>query len=282
MGCGASLKPHSENSEYDQSKYEPKTIQELEGHLRICTELKNLRLNQRDGVELTHLPETFFDVCPHLEELNIYYQKLKTLPESVGILRNLEVIRIDRSPDFAGMPDSIGTLHSLASLDVKSAMFSSFPSSICKLKQLRKLSLTKCQIMLLPNTVGDLAETLHELTLDENPLVALPFTIGKLKNLKRLSLRSCDQLEKLPDSVGDLQELEFVFLTSCSKLTAGAWLQAMFQREEKLWYDIDANFHYNDLGPFSSPGRRLDLQGCVKIDVSSVPEKWRKITMGSR
>ncbi|MED6148293.1 hypothetical protein PIB30_051741 [Stylosanthes scabra] len=86
-----------------------------------------------------------------------------------------------------------------------------------KSRCLRLLAFQKCEILSLPDSIGELIH-LRYLNLSSTPIVTLPESLCKLYNLQTLKLRDCDKLEMLP-RVQDLVNLRHLDIrgTSCLK-----------------------------------------------------------------
>ena len=76
------------------------------------------------------------------------------------------------------------------------------PNSICMLKRLKSLNVTKCCCLgKFPENIGQL-ETLETLVLSATNIKHLSDNICMLKHLKSLKLDRCALLEKLPEDIG--------------------------------------------------------------------------------
>lgn len=104
------------------------------------------------------------------------------------------------------LPDSIGKLSSLLTLDLSENQLLVLPSTIGGLSSLTKLVLHSNRLTELPDTIGDLLSLVH-LDLSANNLVSLPATFGRLVRLEELDLSS-NRLSVLPDSIGSLASLK--------------------------------------------------------------------------
>jgi hypothetical protein len=105
------------------------------------------------------------------------WNKLTRLPESIGILSNLNVLYLDNN-ELTLLPESIG-----------------------QLVNLRRLWLNHNNLMSLPESIGRL-RALKELWVHCNQLTSLPDAIGRLKNLRALRFRG-NRLISLPESIMD-------------------------------------------------------------------------------
>ncbi|KAI7728015.1 hypothetical protein M8C21_006082 [Ambrosia artemisiifolia] len=104
------------------------------------------------------------------------------------------------------LPDSIGKLTSLITLDLSENSLVVMPSSIGNLSSLTKLDLHSNKIMELPESIGDLVNLIC-LDLHDNVLTSLPASLGRLTRLQELDLSS-NSLLFLPDSIGSLVSLQ--------------------------------------------------------------------------
>ncbi|KAG6594727.1 Plant intracellular Ras-group-related LRR protein 4, partial [Cucurbita argyrosperma subsp. sororia] len=103
------------------------------------------------------------------------------------------------------LPDTIGKLTSLVSLDLSENRLVALPEAIGALAQLEKLDLHANRISELPGPFTDLTSLVH-LDLRGNQLVSLPAAFGKLIHLEDIDLSS-NLLTSLPESIGNLVRL---------------------------------------------------------------------------
>ncbi|KAE9462815.1 hypothetical protein C3L33_05276, partial [Rhododendron williamsianum] len=104
------------------------------------------------------------------------------------------------------LPDEIGNLISLRTLNLAQTNLSNLPDGICNLTCLKDLSLEGNNVSILPSGIGRLT-SLEILLLSRNSLCTLPDTIGKLSCLKFLWVGN-NKLSHLPSEIGDLDSLE--------------------------------------------------------------------------
>lgn len=130
---------------------------------------------------------------------NKLMDQIDWLPDSIGKLSGL--ITLDLSENrIVALPIMIGALSSLTKLDLHSNLIAEFPDSIGDLSSLLYLDLRGNQLTTLPPTFGKLA-CLVELDLSSNRLSSLPDAIGNLPSLKKLNLETND-IEELPYTIG--------------------------------------------------------------------------------
>ncbi|KAE9462814.1 hypothetical protein C3L33_05278, partial [Rhododendron williamsianum] len=108
------------------------------------------------------------------------------------------------------LPDEIGNLISLRTLDLTQNNLSTLPDGICNLTCLKRLRLEENNVSNLPSGIGRLT-SLEGLFLSRNSLCTLPDTIGKLSCLKYLLVEN-NKLSHLPSEIGDLESLEKLVL----------------------------------------------------------------------
>ncbi|CAL9157577.1 plant intracellular Ras-group-related LRR protein 4 [Musa acuminata AAA Group] len=104
------------------------------------------------------------------------------------------------------LPDSIGKLSGLVTLDLSENRIVALPATIGSLFSLTRLDLHSNRISQVPDSIGDLCSLLF-LDLRGNNLTSLPSIFGKLVHLEELDLSS-NQLSSLPDAIGNLIRLK--------------------------------------------------------------------------
>ena len=118
----------------------------------------------------------------NIEKLNLFWCKLKSLPDEFTNLQKLE------------------------NLDLSWNKFQEFPKIICELTSLKNLDLRYCNLKSLPTEFAKL-QKLERLCLGWNKFQEFPKIICKITNLKEIDLQLCG-LEYLPNEFANLQNLE--------------------------------------------------------------------------
>ncbi len=180
--------------------------------LDIKIDIKNgkiLKLNLA-AVGMERVPKCLLDLSS-LENLNLSDNLFKELPNWIGELKSLRVLKIAKS-NLKKLPEGIESLQNLIKLNIQGNQLESLPNSIGNLKSLRILELYKNNLRALPESIGNLRK-LETLALYENKLINLHTNIGLLKNLKVLTI-SENMLYDLPPSIRQLQNLRFLTLDS--------------------------------------------------------------------
>lgn len=135
---------------------------------------------------------------------NKLMDQIEWLPDTVGKLSSL--ISLDLSENrIVALPATIGGLSSLTKLDLHANRISELPESIGDLLNLIYLDLRANQLSSLPATFGRLIR-LQELDLSSNQLYSLPELIGSLVSLRKLNVET-NNIEEIPHSIGRCSSL---------------------------------------------------------------------------
>ncbi|XP_035274749.1 leucine-rich repeat-containing protein 28-like isoform X2 [Anguilla anguilla] len=202
----------------------------------ICTARqerhKNLFLNYRN-LNIFPLELLKDEGLQFLERLYMKRNSLTTLPENLAQkLPNLIELYL-HSNNIVIVPEAIGNLAKLQSLDLSDNALQVICPEIGRLRSLRHLRLANNQLKFLPPEIGDLRELetldvsmnmlstlparLHQclslqcLTADRNCLRCLPRQLTQLHSLNELSM-AANSLASLPLDLGRSRELQFVFV----------------------------------------------------------------------
>ncbi len=145
--------------------------------------IKNLHSLKKLGLggnkSLSNFQE-WIDFLPPVVELNLYDNDIKELPESVGSLDSLKVLKLPNN------------------------QLTSLPESFKNLISLKKLDLSYNNFKELPEWIGSFS-SLEELNLESNNLKTLPESIASLSSLKILNIILNKEITKLPESIKLLQ-----------------------------------------------------------------------------
>jgi hypothetical protein len=105
------------------------------------------------------------------------------------------------------LPENIGDLTNLTTLDIGFCQAKRIPESIGNLRNLEILKVNDSNLTTLPESIGNLTN-LKELNLYMNKLTSLPETIGSLIDLRILNLSYNTRLREIPYSIGRLPNLK--------------------------------------------------------------------------
>lgn len=159
--------------------------------------------------ELENLPDSIGNLS-NLQYLNLAYNQLSSLPTSIGNLINLKNIELSNNQFLTSLPESIGNLSALEYFTSSETSLESLPESIGNLNNLHHLILFYNNITTLPESIGNLSN-LEYLNIQGNSLTSLPESIGRLNSLWHLDLHE-NKLTSLPSSITDLSNLEYLSL----------------------------------------------------------------------
>lgn len=145
---------------------------------------------------------------------------VKTIPDNIGLLTNLTSLELDGN-QITALPEKITTLVNLKHLNLNQNRFKSLPTVLSQFTQLERLSVNMNEL----NEIPDFITSLHNLTTVEfarNPLLKkIPQGILELPSLHMLRLdhtifgEIIDELEYTPDMPFKKQRLKKYF--ACRK-----------------------------------------------------------------
>ncbi|MFX1552849.1 MAG: leucine-rich repeat domain-containing protein [Promethearchaeota archaeon] len=202
--------------------------------------------------KITKLPD--FSYFKSLKTLNLKTNRLRNLPESIGLVKTLENLNL-RNNMLTHLPSSISSLSSLKSLDLHGNKltsieinlsasikelelgwnnFTTIPKEVQPLLFLEKLGMGGNKLVTLPEWIGSF-HSLKELELYDNKLCNIPDSLGNLNSLEKLNLRN-NQLSNLPSSMTKLKSLKFLNLSWNNFTTLPEWIGILSSLEVfNLW-----------------------------------------------
>ena len=130
------------------------------------------------------------------------------VPEWLGQLKALQSLDL-RSNQLTTLPDWLGRLKLLERLSVGDNKLASLPEALSQLTKLRVLGIWANELTELPDSLGTLTR-LKELYLD-NPIRKLPAFLRNLTQIKTLTAAR-SELTFLPDWLSELQELRSLYV----------------------------------------------------------------------
>ncbi|XAR73662.1 hypothetical protein NMG60_11007704 [Bertholletia excelsa] len=136
---------------------------------------------------------------------NKLMDQIEWLPDSIGKLSSLMTLNLSENR-LVALPAAIGGLSSLTKLDLHANRISELPDSIGELLNLVCLDLGGNQLTSLPANFGRLVR-LEELDLSSNHLPVLPESIGSLIRLKKLNVET-NNIEEFPHTIGQCSSLK--------------------------------------------------------------------------
>ena len=182
------------------------------------------------------------DASGRVTELDLAQNGLTgPIPETLGTLSSLEVLRLRDNTLTGTIPGALSSLSNLESLSRYGiAPTGRVPARLGGLANLRVLRLDGNQLSgPVPGTLASLAR-LEELDLGENALAGpIPRALGGLSNLTTLRLSENTLTGPIPDTLGRLSSLETLFLTA-NALT-GPIPETLGGLSSLVWLDLGAN-----------------------------------------
>eukprot|EP00253_Pinus_taeda_P018174 PITA_18174 len=182
-------------------------------------ELRFLEKVVLQSINLDSLPYEFRHLqC--LKHLELKCNNMKSLPDCIVTLTNLQYIDLAGCSKLEKLPNSFENLTNLHHIDLSQCSNLQFlPEPIGYLKSLHHIDLSQCSnLQFLPESFGYL-KSLHHIDLSQcSNLQFLPESFGYLTNLHHIDLSQCSNLQCLPDSVGCLTNLHHIDLSQCSNL----------------------------------------------------------------
>jgi len=229
-------------------------------HAFVAPEKATTLSIEKDDPAIKHLPSQLGALI-NLVELDIScLENLEDLPSEIGNLKKLEKLIIDNGNGCqmnVSLPESIGNLSNLKVLRLFGALdprdlsdtnkptplskVKSLPGTIGKLQNLEVLDLGRNGIKGIPSQIASL-QKLKRLALDYNHIHELPPFVGDFKNLQELSVCSNGGI-KLPKSLSNLNGLKIFMGNNYLKIKdqeklRGLSPKATFSFENE--YDDDA------------------------------------------
>lgn len=134
-------------------------------------------------------PASIRDVVS-LRRLYLMGNELRAIPDWIGELQLLDHLNVQANR-LSSLPAALGTLQNLKGLILGWAMggnpLGELPPGIRNLKGLEKLYANNCQLLSVPEWIGELTQ-LREVSLDKNNITDLPLPMAQLEHLESLAL----------------------------------------------------------------------------------------------
>ncbi len=135
---------------------------------------------------------------------------IKSLPQSIGLLTNLQVLILNDN-FLDSIPSSIGKLTNLQILRAENNNLKTLPASIGNLTNLEEIALANNKISWLPYSFRHLVN-LEKLDLSNNRLSVIAFSMKNMNNLVSVDL-SKNKFSKVPYQIFNLKNLKYLDLS---------------------------------------------------------------------
>ncbi|KAI7813829.1 leucine-rich repeat-containing protein 28 [Triplophysa rosa] len=158
---------------------------------------------------LTALPENLAQKLPNLIELYLHSNNIAMIPQAIGSLVKLQSLDMSDNALQVICPE-IGQLRSLRHLRLANNQLKFLPRELGELRELETLDVSMNLLRTLPEDLHQ-CESLQCLTADRNLLYCIPRQLCSLPDLSELSM-AANCLTSLPLDLGRSMELQFVFV----------------------------------------------------------------------
>ncbi len=148
-------------------------------------------------------------------------EKLNELPESLGQITWLQSLNLSGNR-LTALPDSFGQLTQLREVDLDGNQLTALPYSMRQVKALSRLSLNENKLVELPEWIGELTN-LTFLAIGGMNLVALPMSLGALTRLRSLYI-SGNPLRQLPVWLSNFAGLRVLDIESTGIAQLPDWI----------------------------------------------------------
>jgi len=172
-----------------------KLIPEELNFLKELEELIGTEIPYKDEIEWETVGVKIYN--NRIGEIGLFDCGLKNLPLSIGNLKSLEILRVNRN-QLSTLPKSIGNLKKLKTLILSDNILDFLPDSLGNLVLLENLNLEDNQLNILPEIVTKLT-SLQKLNLGWNKLTTLPESFCQLVNLKKVVFNGNNWKEEWKD-----------------------------------------------------------------------------------
>lgn len=191
-------------------------------NLSNLTSLTNLYLSNNgiriannydnDALNFTNM-ESLLQNLTNLKELNLSYNEIQLIPDTITQLTNLENLDFSNNPHLKVLPINFGNLNKLKNLNLSFCSIEKIPNTFSELTELELLNLSKNKIE--ENELKNICSlikkfpNLKELYLNGNKLVNLDPEIFNIISQPIIYI-NWTQIERIPNNIKDFSKLRGV------------------------------------------------------------------------
>lgn len=155
-------------------------------------------------------------VADLITSLQICCNKLRAIPEEIGLLSNLLNLSVARN-QLSMVPASIGFLARLTDLNLSNNNLSTLPRSLVALSQLQILDLQDNNLSWIQPEIFISCRKLTIINLNGNPIQILPSELLQCRMFRRIRLERCPLIDGIPGQH---------FATAAPNIICDDWLHA--------------------------------------------------------
>jgi Leucine-rich repeat (LRR) protein len=223
-------------------------------------------------MNLTGVPPEFRDLVSHDgTRLSLRDLKLTSVPEWLGNLTTLTSLDLGGN-QLTSLPESLGSLTSLAELSLDGNQLALVPEQLGNLTRLTRLDLSDNRLASVPESLGNLTR-LTMLDLGKNQLESVPEWLGNLTALTQLFLYN-NRLALVPEQLGNLTRLTLLSLSSNRLASVPEWLESLTALTKLFLFNNRLALVPEQLGNLTT----LTTLNLGKNWFVSVPEQLRNLT----
>ncbi|KAL1215639.1 Plant intracellular Ras-group-related LRR protein 4 [Cardamine amara subsp. amara] len=228
------------------------------------------------------------------QELNLQNkltEQVEWLPDSIGKLSSLASLDLSEN-HIVVLPNTIGGLSSLTKLDLHSNRI-----AFSRLVRLEELDLSCNNLPILPESIGSLV-SLKKLDVETNDIEEIPHSIGGCSSLKEIRA-DYNKLKALPEAIGKITTLEILSVrynnirmlpTTMSSLANLKEMDVSFNELESVPESlcfattlVKLNIGNNFADMISLPRSIGNLENLEELDISNnqirvLPDSFRMLT----
>ncbi|URD72646.1 NB-ARC domain [Musa troglodytarum] len=199
--------------------------------------------------------------------LNVSRSDIEELPDSIGTLGNIKILKLSHCEKLRRFPKTIGRLRRLEKLDLEGCLLLAEVSFdwVGKLERLEYLNLSQIGFKSLISSIGDLRGLKALILAYCRRIQRLPKSTSKLLRLEKLDLEGCHFLEELPESkpesvMKNLKLLNTLYCASLSRMPSGIGRLSSLKSLPRYIASEDPGRSFMELQPLK------DLEGELWLD----------------